>query len=103
MGKQPPCWDGELKIYHSDAECSYLPRGTYTDYEGWLYAFQSSQTNITPKWKTQSMRSCSFKQWGVYIQTPETLYLTIITDSRCLLQTDSDSCKNKKTYIIVKS
>ena len=34
MGKQPPCWDGESKVYHSDVKCSYLPRGTYTDYGG---------------------------------------------------------------------
>ena len=34
MGKQPPCQDGESKVYHSDVKCSYLPRGTYTDYGG---------------------------------------------------------------------
>ena len=35
MGKQPPCWDGESKVYQSNVKCSYLPlRGTYTDYGG---------------------------------------------------------------------
>ena len=34
MGKQPPCQDGESKVYHSNTKCSYLPRGTYTDYGG---------------------------------------------------------------------
>ena len=34
MGKQPPCQDGESKVYHSDMKCSYLPRGTYTNYGG---------------------------------------------------------------------
>ena len=32
--KQPLCQDGEWKVYHFDAKCSYLPRGTYTDYGG---------------------------------------------------------------------
>ena len=34
MGKQPLCWDGGPLVYHFDVECSYLPRGTYTDYGG---------------------------------------------------------------------
>ena len=34
MGKQHPCQDGESKVYHSDMKCSYLRRGTYTDYGG---------------------------------------------------------------------
>ena len=34
MAKQPLCWDGESKVYHSDAKCSYLLRGTYTEYGG---------------------------------------------------------------------
>ena len=72
MGKQPLCQNGESKIYHSDVKCSYLLRGTHSDYEGWLYALQSSQVNITPKWKTQSMRSCSFKQWRGTCRPPKT-------------------------------
>ena len=34
MGKQPPCWGGKSKVYLSHVKCSYLPRGTYTDYGG---------------------------------------------------------------------
>ena len=34
MGKQPMCQDGESKVYHPNAKCSYLLRGTYTDSGG---------------------------------------------------------------------
>ena len=46
MGKQPLCQDGESKVYHPDAKCSYLLRGTYTDYEGMaLYPSKQSSKN----------------------------------------------------------
>ena len=56
MGKQPLCQDGELKVYHSDTKCSYLPRGTYTDYGGMvLYpSKQPSKRDSQPE--RQSMR-----------------------------------------------
>ena len=55
MGKQPPCWDGESKVYHSDAKCSYLPsRGTYTDYgEMALYPSKQPSKNDSQKEKTE--------------------------------------------------
>ena len=69
--------------------------------EGWLYTLQSSQAKMTPKWKIQSTRSCSFKEWGGGVHTDplKTLHLTIITDSCYLLQTDNDSCTYEKTLI----
>ena len=89
-----------VENYHSNVKCSYLLSSTYADYEGGLYTLQSSQANIMPKWKTQSTRLCSFKQWrGVYMKTPITLHLTIETDSRYLPQTDNDSCTYKKTVV----
>ena len=38
--------------------------------EGWLYTLQSSQAKMTAKQKQQSMRSCSFKEWGVVHTDP---------------------------------
>ena len=35
------------KVYHFDAECSYLLRGTYTNYGGMAYTLQSSQAEMT--------------------------------------------------------
>ena len=50
--------------------------------EGWIYTLQSSQAKMTAKQKQQSMRSCSFKEWGVVHTEPlKTLHLTINTDS----------------------
>ena len=34
MGKQPTCQGEGPMVYHFDAECSYLPRGTYIDIGG---------------------------------------------------------------------
>ena len=55
MGKQPPCQDGESKVYHSDAKCSYLPsRGTYTDYGGMaLYPSMQPSKNDSQPEKTE--------------------------------------------------
>ena len=33
-GKQPTCEGEGPWVYHFDAECSYLPRGTYTKFGG---------------------------------------------------------------------
>ena len=69
--------------------------------EWWLYTLPSSQVKMTANQKTQSMRSCSFKQCGgCTCRPPKTLYLTIITDSRYLLPTDNGSCTYKKTLIL---
>ena len=46
-GKQPMCQDEGPKVYHFNAECSYLPRGTYTDYWGMALTLQSSQAKMT--------------------------------------------------------
>ena len=55
MGKQPSCQDGESKVYHSDAKCSYLPsRGTYTDYGGMaLYPSKQPSKNDSQLEKTE--------------------------------------------------
>ena len=55
MGKQPLCQDGESKVYHSDAKCSYLPsRGTYTDYgEMALYPSKQPGKNDSQPEKTE--------------------------------------------------
>ena len=37
MGKQPMCWGGGPKVYHFYVECSYLLRGTYTDFGGMAF------------------------------------------------------------------
>ena len=51
MGKQPLCQDEESKVYYSDMKCSYLPRGTYTDYGGMvLYpSKQPSKSDSQPE------------------------------------------------------
>ena len=54
MGKQPPCQDGESKVYHSDMKCSYLPRGTYTNYGGMaLYPSKQPSKNDSQTEKTE--------------------------------------------------
>ena len=71
MGKQPPCQDGESKglptLMQNAPTYQEVPTLTM---EGWLYTLQSSQAKMTAKQKQQSTRSGSFKEWGVYIQTP---------------------------------
>ena len=47
MGKQPMCQGEGPKVYHFNAECSYLLRGTYIDFGVMVYALQSSQAEIT--------------------------------------------------------
>ena len=42
MGKQSMYWDGGPLVCHFDVECSYLPRGTYTNYEG-MASYPSKQ------------------------------------------------------------
>ena len=49
--------------------------------EGWLYTLQSSQAKMTANEKRQSMRSCSFKEWGCAYGPPKTIHLTINRDS----------------------
>ena len=34
MGQQPTCWGEGPEVYHFDAECSYLLRGTRTEFGG---------------------------------------------------------------------
>ena len=68
MGKQPLCWDRESKVYHSDAKCSYLLRGTYTDYGGMaLYPSKQPIKNDSQAETTehevmllQSMGGCTY-------------------------------------------
>ena len=48
---------------HSDAECSYLPRCTYTDCRGEALYPLNSQNRIN----SQCMRMCSSKQGGLYM------------------------------------
>ena len=40
MGKQPTCKDEGPLVYHFHVECSYLPRGIYTNQGG--LSFKSS-------------------------------------------------------------
>ena len=59
---------GQL-VYHLNVKCSCPLRGTYTNYRG-VALYPSEQ----PDYKQQSMRSCSLKQEGVYMEytwTPE--------------------------------
>ena len=54
MGKQPPCQDGESKVYHSNMKCSYLPRGTYIDYGGMaLYPSKQPSKSDSQQEKTE--------------------------------------------------
>ena len=71
MGKQPPCQDGESKVYHFDMKCSYLPRGTYTDYEGMaLYPSKQPSKNDSQTEMTEQEVVLLQRIGGVYIQTP---------------------------------
>ena len=46
MGKQSMCWDRGPKVYHFNAECSYLQRGTYTNFGGMaLYPSKQQSRN----------------------------------------------------------
>ena len=71
MGKQPPCQDGESKVYHPDTKCSYLPRGTYTDYEGMaLYPSKQQSKNDSQTEMTEHEVMLLQRRGVVYIQTP---------------------------------
>ena len=43
---------------------TYLQEVPTLTMEGWLYTLQISQAKMTANQKRQSMRSCSFKEWG---------------------------------------
>ena len=81
MGKQPPCQDGESKVYHSDMKCSYLPeRYLHRAMKGWLYTLQSNQAKVTANLERQSTRLCSLREWGCVHTDPlkkQTFHLTI--------------------------
>ena len=71
MGKQSLCWDGASKVYHSDTKCSYLPRGTYTDYRGIaLYPSKQPSTNDTQAETTEHEAMLLQRMGGLYIWTP---------------------------------
>ena len=63
-------------VYYYDMKCSYLPRGTYTDYRGMaLYPLEAA------KLKQQSTRSCPLKKKGgipVYPRKHSTFSLSLI-------------------------
>ena len=70
MGKQPLCQDGESKVYHPDVKCSYLPRGTYTNYGGMaLYPSKQPSKNDSQTEMTEH-EVMLLQRMGVYIQTP---------------------------------
>ena len=84
MVKQPLCQDGELKIYHSDMKCSYLPRGTYTNYGGMaLYPSKQPSKNDSQT-ETMEHKVMLFQRMGgrCTYRPPKTIHLTINTDSR---------------------
>ena len=82
MGKQPPCQDGELKVYHSDVKCSYLPRGTYTDYGGMaLYPSKQPSKNDSQVEMTEHEVMLLQRMGGVHTDPLKTIHLTINTDS----------------------
>ena len=61
---------------HSDVECSYLPRGTYTNCRGVALYHVSNQIRND----SQCMRMCSLKQRRV-IHGPPYNHCTITVDS----------------------
>ena len=56
----------DISVYHLDVECSYLPRGTCTNYGGSGIIPLSNQTNSG----SQHMRACSSKQKGGLYMDP---------------------------------
>ena len=83
MGKQPLCWDGESKVYHSDMKCSYLPRGTYTNYVGMaLYpSKQPSKNNSQVEMTEHEVMLLQRMGGGVHTYPLKALHLTINTYS----------------------
>ena len=53
-------------VCHSDAECSYPPRGTYTNCRGVAFYPLNNQTRIN----SQHTRTCSSKERGVMQEPP---------------------------------
>ena len=51
-------------VCHPDVECSFPPRGTYTDCRGVALHPLNNQTRID----SQCMRTCYSKERGIYIQ-----------------------------------
>ena len=71
------------EVCHSDAECSYPPRGTYTDCKGVALYPLNNQTRID----SQCTRTCSSKEWGVMYESQSTkLSLEIAPGHRLLAQ-----------------
>ena len=63
-----PMSDGESKAYNSDVKCSYLPRGTYTDYGGMvLYPSNQPSKEMTANYKSRAQgHAPSKKEGGTY-------------------------------------
>ena len=82
MGKQPLCQDGESKVYHSNVKCSYLLRGTYTDYGGIaLYPSKQPNKNDSQAEMTEHEAMLLQRIGGVHTDPLKTLHLTINTNS----------------------
>ena len=63
-----PVLDGESKAYHSNTKCSYLLRGTHTDYGGMvLYPPNQPSKEMTANYKSRA-RGCAPSKKGGYIQ-----------------------------------
>ena len=63
-----PMSDEESKAYHSDVKCSYLMRGTYTDYGGMvLYLPNQPSKEMTANYKSRARGHAPSKKGG-YIQ-----------------------------------
>ena len=65
-------------VCHSDAECSYPPRGTYTDCRGVALYPLNNQIRID----SQHMRMCSSKNRGV-MQEPQNPKLSLEIALKC--------------------
>ena len=82
MGKQPLCWDGESKVYHSDVKCSNLLRGTYTNYGGMaLYPSKQPSKNDSQAEMTEHKVMLLQRMGGVHTDPLKTIHLTINIDS----------------------
>ena len=72
MGKQPMCQDGESKVYHPNAKCSYLPRGTYTN-SGGMALYPSRQLSKIDSQVEMTEHEVMLLQrmGGVHIEPPK--------------------------------
>ena len=83
---------------HTATECSYLPRGTYTDCRG-------VASYLVSNWirnDSQCTRTCSLKQRGVIcgpLGNPPTITADSLNMYHLKLQTDKDSLLVQKTVI----